>query len=214
MGYEGYGIYWAIIELLYKSDTNELQTYYERIGHILKISPKKIKKVVENYQLFDKNSNFFWSNSVKIRTEKIQEKSEKARLSISKRWSSDTNVLRTNKKRIYEYDKNVHTIKEKENIKENKIDKSILQKSQLLDLEILKKQCLENQVWIEATCMGLQIPLVELPKRIDAFCNKLVSTGNGDKRTLQDFQSYFFNSEKFNTGKNPEQPQKRKIEIC
>ena len=86
-----------------------------------------------------------------------------------------------------------------------KTERPTFQKQPLLNFQQLKKQCLENQQWVEATCMGLQISLTELPARLDDFINKLISTGNKNERTLQDFQGYFFNSEKYNIGKNPKQ---------
>jgi len=63
--------------------------------------------------------------------------------------------------------------------------------------------------------MGLRISPTELPARLDDFINKLISTGNKNERTLQDFQGYFFNSEKYNIGKNPKQdePQRKQRQI-
>jgi len=105
---------------------------------------------------------------------------------------------------------NINENKDKDKDKEKggtgeKTERSTFKKQPLLNFQQLKKQCLENQQWVEATCMGLQISLTELPARLDDFINKLISTGNKNERTLQDFQGYFFNSEKYNIGKNPKQ---------
>jgi hypothetical protein len=95
MGYEGYGIYWAIIEMLYKNK-GIMQTQYERIAFALHTDYDKVKKVIEAYQLFKNNQNNFWSESVKARLKIRKEKSETARQSAYSRWNKqDANAMRT-----------------------------------------------------------------------------------------------------------------------
>jgi len=125
-GLRGYGIFWAIIEDLY-NNANELQTNYERIAFELREDVIIVKSVIEDFELFVINDNYFGSNSVKKRLEDRALKSKKATDSVSKRWEKqrlkeleDTNVLPPN------YDSN--TIKESkgEEIKEKKEEDSIV----------------------------------------------------------------------------------------
>ena len=109
-GMSGYGIYWSIIEELYQN-TNVLHLNYERIAFELRSDVSSIKSIINDFNLFVISGENFSSLSVQKRLDERTNKSEKARLSVNKRWS-DTNVLQT------KYDSN--TIKERKG-KENKV---------------------------------------------------------------------------------------------
>ena len=109
-GMSGYGIYWSIIEELYQN-TNVLHLNYERIAFELRSDVSSIKSIINDFNLFVISGENFSSLSVQKRLDERTNKSEKARLSVNKRWS-DTNVLQT------KYDSN--TIKERKG-KEKKV---------------------------------------------------------------------------------------------
>jgi len=109
-GMSGYGIYWSIIEELYQN-TNVLHLNYERIAFELRADISSIKSIINDFNLFVISDENFSSLSVQKRLDERNNKSEKARLSVNKRWS-DTNVLQT------KYDSN--TIKERKG-KEKKV---------------------------------------------------------------------------------------------
>jgi hypothetical protein len=109
-GMSGYGIYWSIIEELYQN-TNVLHLNYERIAFELRADISSIKSIINDFNLFVISGENFSSLSVQKRLDERNNKSEKARLSVNKRWS-DTNVLQT------KYDSN--TIKERKG-KEKKV---------------------------------------------------------------------------------------------
>jgi len=109
-GMSGYGIYWSIIEELYQN-TNVLHLNYERIAFELRADISSIKSIINDFNLFVISGENFSSLSVQKRLDERINKSEKARLSVNKRWS-DTNVLQT------KYDSN--TIKERKG-KEKKV---------------------------------------------------------------------------------------------
>jgi hypothetical protein len=99
IGYEGYGIYWAIIEMLYKNK-GVMQTQYKRIAFALKADHELVEKVIKAYSLFKHNRTHFWSESVKARLKIRREKSAKARESAYNRWNkSDANAMQTHSKR-------------------------------------------------------------------------------------------------------------------
>lgn len=109
-GFEGYGIYWALIEELYQN-ANALRTNYKRIAFDMRVDENVIKSIVENYELFIIENEHFGSLSVQRRLDMRNEKSNKARESAQKRWIKDANALQT------QYDSNA--IKENK-VKENK----------------------------------------------------------------------------------------------
>jgi len=101
-----------------------------------------------------------------------------------------------------------------ENVNENEIseNQNTYNPEKPLDFPKLKKLCLDDQQWVEATCMGLQIRPEDLPRRLDQFNQKLTATGSPRQRTLQDFKKYFYNSEKYNIGnQNPDQSETRRV---
>ena len=97
-GYLGYGIFWAIIEDLY-NNTNVLRLDYDTISFDLRCEISTVKSIINDFDLFVIDGDIFGSTSVERRLEERNEKSEKARQSVLKRWSKkeiDTNVLQTN----------------------------------------------------------------------------------------------------------------------
>ena len=92
-GYEGYGIYWALIESLY-NNANELQTDYDSIAYEMRTHSDLVKSVVNDFKLFEIVGDIFYSNSVERRLNERLEKSVKARNSAKKRWNN-ANVMPT-----------------------------------------------------------------------------------------------------------------------
>jgi hypothetical protein len=95
--YLGYGIYWAIIEDLY-NNANALRMDYDGIAFDLHSDEKTIKSIVEDFDLFVFDGEFFGSLSVQKRLNKRQEKSNKASENANKRWNktdSNANALQT-----------------------------------------------------------------------------------------------------------------------
>jgi hypothetical protein len=93
-GYEGYGIYWSLIEELYQN-ANALRTNYKRIAFDMRVDENTIKSIIENFDLFIVENEFFGSLSVQRRLDMRIDKSSKARESAQKRWSKDANALPT-----------------------------------------------------------------------------------------------------------------------
>lgn len=113
-GIEGYGIFWAIIEDLY-NNTNVLRLDYDGIAYDLRTNYDTVKSVINDFDLFVITGDFFGSKSIERRLQERNEKSEKARKSVSNRWGKyerNTNVIRD------EYERN--TIKERKERKERK----------------------------------------------------------------------------------------------
>lgn len=74
-GLEGYGVYWALAEMMYESATGRLR--YDKLAGMafgLGIDVKALKEVVDtcvNEGLFTKEHNLIWSEAVEKRKEKL-----------------------------------------------------------------------------------------------------------------------------------------------
>ena len=91
-GMEGYGIFWAIIEDLY-NNANALRTDYDCIAYDLHTQIEKVKSVINDFDLFVIEDNYFYSLSVEKRLNERREKSEKARNLALRRWKKPENPL-------------------------------------------------------------------------------------------------------------------------
>ena len=98
MGYEGYGLFWGLVEMLYEAD-GFLEEDYDNIAYALRTDSERIAKLVKDYNLFSVASKKIHSNSVLARLRARKGKSEKARQSAVLRWNKqkkeDANAMRT-----------------------------------------------------------------------------------------------------------------------
>ena len=92
-GMIGYGIFWSIVEDLY-NNANALRTDYEGIAYDLRSDCDIVASVVNDFDLFIFNGDFFGSNSVQERLDQRNSKSESARKSAIYRWEN-ANALQT-----------------------------------------------------------------------------------------------------------------------
>ena len=120
-GMEGYGIFWAIVEMLY-NNANALRTDYEGIAFDVRTNCEKIESIVNDFDLFIVDGDTFGSMSIERRLNERKEKSRKAKESASCRWNnanalrmhSECNAIKENK------------VKEKKEKKENNNEDWIL----------------------------------------------------------------------------------------
>jgi hypothetical protein len=115
-GFLGYGLFWAIIEDLYQN-ANALRTDYESIAYDLRTDENTIKSIINDFDLFVFDNDFFGSLSVQRRLEERISKSSKARESAYKRWNKnkeDANALQKQSECNAIKESKVKEIKEKE----------------------------------------------------------------------------------------------------
>lgn len=99
MGWEGYGIYWAIIEKLHASNGTLLYDL-DLLAFNLRFDQIKLQQILKNFKLFAFVSGHFYSRRVLKNIKAIKTKSDKAQLSAKIRWgydikSNDANALPT-----------------------------------------------------------------------------------------------------------------------
>ena len=93
-GMKGVGIYWCLIEMLYEQG-GYIDLEYERITYELREDENVLRELINTPQLFTIIDGKLTCNSVLKRLKMREDKSEKARESISYRWSKyerNTNV--------------------------------------------------------------------------------------------------------------------------
>ena len=98
LGYEGYGIFWALLELLFTEENKLCIQDYTEIAFGLQCDPDILKRVVEDFDLFEiensgEGGGCFYSKRLHEHIEKINSKSEKAKENANKRWANNAVAL-------------------------------------------------------------------------------------------------------------------------
>ena len=104
---EGYGWYWALVEML--RDEEDYKLCIEDGGNALAMqmqceenaAHKFIADCITPFELFESDGTHFWSNSLMRRMERKEEKSEKARQAALSRWEKkdNANAMQTHSER-------------------------------------------------------------------------------------------------------------------
>ena len=98
-GLEGYGLYWAIIEMMRNEEDYKLnlnKNTYRAIKTLTNTTidiEKFINDCIEDYRLFEKQEERFYSNSLLRRMEQKDKKSAIAREKAEKRWNSNAEAM-------------------------------------------------------------------------------------------------------------------------
>ena len=88
LSYEGYGVFWAILELLFTEENKLSVDDYSTIAFGLQCDPAILKQVIEDFDLFVIEDGYFYSKRLNEHIETINNKSAKAKESASKRWNN------------------------------------------------------------------------------------------------------------------------------
>jgi hypothetical protein len=95
-GWEGYGIYWAIIERLRDSSDHKYKNdSIKGLSVSLGIKRPVLEEIVNNYDLFDSDEDCFWSPSLMRRMDIVEKKRGLAKKASKARWVknvSDSNA--------------------------------------------------------------------------------------------------------------------------
>lgn len=87
LGYEGYGIFWALIEYLRECAYYEAEYKPKRLSVALGVGQDLIEQVVKGYKLFHLDENgMFYSSSLKSRMKEMDRSREMQREKANKRW--------------------------------------------------------------------------------------------------------------------------------
>ena len=109
-GLSGIGLYWCLVEMLYEEGGYMDIDYIPVLAFDYRVDEATVTRIINDYDLFKTNGTNFYSDSILKRLNIRQEKSEKAKKSVSARWGRNTNeeqeqyerntnVIRTNNER-------------------------------------------------------------------------------------------------------------------
>jgi len=119
LGIESYGIFWALLELLFNEENKLCIDDYSVLAFSLQCDADKLKSVIEDFDLFVMEDGCFYSKRLNEHINTINSKSIKAKESASKRWNN-ANAMQThsdsNASRV-EYSKEEKSIVKKNNKK-------------------------------------------------------------------------------------------------
>lgn len=91
LGWEAYGLYWALIEMLRDASDYKLKANFKVLAFSLHTTPELIEQIICNYGLFSftEDGDSFFSHSLTKRMEEKEVISKKRRSSADKRWKTD-----------------------------------------------------------------------------------------------------------------------------
>ena len=120
LGYEAYGIFWAVLELLFTEENKICTNQYDILAYGLQCDPKILKQVIEDFDLFVIEDGCFYSKRLNRHIDDINSKSIKAKENAAKRWNNATAVPSHN---------TPHSDRNASIVQYSKADKSKLKKS-------------------------------------------------------------------------------------
>ena len=91
-GFEFYGLYFALLELLFGEENKICKSQYNILAFGLQCETEKLKSVIEDFDLFVIEDNCFYSKRLNNQIKQINNKSIKAKESINKRWNKEKNI--------------------------------------------------------------------------------------------------------------------------
>ena len=115
-GMTGYGIFWSIVEDLY-NNSNQLKLDYEGIAYDLRCDINIVMSILNDYDLFIINDDFFSSKSIESRIQERSEKSSKARVSALSKWGGSDNQAKRSERLAEARKRGKHTKEEWEEMK-------------------------------------------------------------------------------------------------
>ena len=133
LGYEGYGIYWALLELLHQND-GIMQMNSKRIAFAMQVDEDNLIKVINNFGLFVIKGEKFYSNrllrQIKYRAEIVEKRREAGAIGGKKK---------ANAKQMLSNELPKERKGKESKVKENKKDISVFWADNLDEFEYLNK---------------------------------------------------------------------------
>ena len=122
LGYEGYGIFWAVLELLFTEENKLCIEDYDSLAFGLQCDAKVLKQVIEDFDLFVVEDGCFYSRRLNNHIEEINNKSNKAKQNASKRWNNATAMQPHSDRNASKVNKSISKVNKSKSIEERIID--------------------------------------------------------------------------------------------
>jgi len=189
MGWEGYGLFWALIEMLRNESDHRMRTHYKSIAFALHTQEDSIKRIINDFDLFGIDDQFFWSESLLKRMDMKEERSEKARESAKKRWNRyiDASAMRTHSEGIADAMQ----------LKESKVKeiKEIKQKESKVNEDshnAIFRELWNNKIWLEGLAINWRSDLNEVKNHLNTFRQECILKADF-KENEKVAKEHFFN---------------------
>ena len=88
LGYEGYGVFWALLELLFTEENKICMSQYDILAYGLQCDAKILKQVIEDFDLFVIEDGCVYSRRLNNQIDEINNKSNIAKENAKKRWNN------------------------------------------------------------------------------------------------------------------------------
>lgn len=191
MGWEGYGLFWALIELLRNESNHKMQKHYKSIAFALHTQEDSIKKLINDFDLFQLDDQYFWSESLLKRMEIKESHSEKMRNAANKRWNKQDDAKAmlkhslSNAQAMQLKESKVKEIKEKE-IKENENKLNEDSHNQIF------RDLWNNKIWLEGLAINWKADLKDVQNHLNKFRQECILKDEF-KVSEKDAKEHFFN---------------------
>jgi hypothetical protein len=153
LGWQGYGIFWALIEMLRDQNNYAMQVDSESIAYALHTDCDLVRAVIFDFDLFKLDGDFFYSESLCERMKIRQDKSEKSRNAANKRWSKENASAMHPHSESNASAMQLKEKKGKEILKEKEIEKEIEKENVVYDFafayEQFKKQSIKGKPFFD-----------------------------------------------------------------
>jgi len=98
-GWHGYGLWWALVEMLGETGDYQLSADYKTLAFGLQSEENIVKSIIEDFNLFVVKDGFFFSKSLrmrmKIKDAERKKKSDGGKKGNEIRWSKETKFLQS-----------------------------------------------------------------------------------------------------------------------
>ena len=179
LGAEGYAIYFMILERLREEDDYKSKNDYMMIAYDLRVDEEKVKKVINDYDLFIVDDDVFYSKSFMERMNIKDLKRLKAQESINKRWDKEKN-----KRNDDEYERNTNVL---QTYNERNTDLYKEKKRKEKESEVKKSKEKKSK---ENTVKNCNAPSAERRVRTFAFESLVVEKYGKDECLIDTFKDF------------------------
>ena len=104
-GVEGYGLYWVVVESMASTKTCSLplkDNFIKAIASKCLIKQDDLvsflERCVDEYELFESDGEYIWSNTLRVRMKKSQDNVDRARKAAEARWGNKSKAKKKTKK--------------------------------------------------------------------------------------------------------------------
>ena len=139
LGIESYGIFWALLELLFNEENKLCIDDYSVLAFSLQCDADKLKSVIEDFDLFIIEDGCFYSKRLNEHIDNINSKSLKAKESVNKRWEKIRTNNDSNTSRVYK------SIVDNSKVDKSKVNKRVIEfKNSINQIEGVSNNDKEN----------------------------------------------------------------------